>query len=352
MAIWAPLSVVTVIFHLPSFVISSRALESASAPLDVNFISNSASNPLLLLVIVLFESDILNFTEVYTLDVVALPSAFVGLASDIKEVKVNFNVEYQSKHSLNNILILTAVGQPTTYQKFLTFLNGTVSRTETLPIDVPGAESDECNPMFSLKCLPINSVSYLIEGTQSPEIFETVMDGINTVGDLVDFIDQATQILERLKNFNLNPNDILYIGSLAYNIADDLKIFVTIQTELAKLLDSDELKDNATAKRLKEALVRDVKVSTSLKVVKTNGLGCKWFNFSWCSKTIEETTTEDIVPDYSKDETKAFTDFVDLLVKTIDVNNESHQSVKDDWKQISEVSKSKQIGRASCRERV
>ncbi len=272
---------------------------------------------------------------------ISLPSAFVGLASDIKEVKVNFNVEYQSKYSLDNILILTAVDQPTTYQKFLTFLNGTVARTETLPIDVPGAEKDECSPMFSLKCLPINSVSYLIEGTQSPEIFQTVMDGINTVGDLVDFIDQATQILERLKNFNLNPNDILYIGSLAYNIADDLKIFVTIQTELAKLLDSDELKDNATAKRLKEALVRDVKVSTSLKVVKTNGLGCKWFNFSWCSKPIEETTTEDIVPDYSKDETKAFTDFVDLLVKAIDINNESHQSVKDDWKQIAEVSKSK-----------
>lgn len=272
---------------------------------------------------------------------VSLPSAFVGLASDIKKVKINFNIEYQSKYNIHNILVLTPIKQSTTYQKFLTFLNGTVSRTQTLPLDVPGAEKEECNPMFTLKCLPINSVSYLIEGTQSPEIFETVMDGINTVGDLVDFIDQATQILERLKNFNLNPNDILYIGSLAYNIADDLKIFVTIQTELAKLLDSDELKDNATAKRLKEALVRDVKVSTSLKVVKTNGLGCKWFNFSWCSKPIEETTTEDIVPDYSKDETKAFTDFVDLLVKAIDINNESHQSVKDDWKQIAEVSKSK-----------
>ena len=272
---------------------------------------------------------------------ISLPSAFVGLASDIKKVQVNFNIEYQSKYALDNILVLTPINQSTTFQKFLTFLNGTVARTETLPIDVPGAESDECNPMFSLKCLPINSVSYLIEGTQSPEIFETVMDGINTVGDLVDFIDQATQILERLKNFNLNPNDILYIGSLAYNIADDLKIFVTIQTELAKLLDSDELKDNATAKRLKEALVRDVKVTESLKVVKTNGFACGLFNFSWCSKTIKETTSEEVVPDYSKDETKAFTDFVDLLIKAIDVNNESHQSVKDDWKQISEVSKSK-----------
>lgn len=272
---------------------------------------------------------------------ISLPSAFVGLEADVKQIKVNFNIEYQSKYSLDNILVLTPVHQKTTYQKFLTFLNGTVARTKTLSIDVPSAEKDECSPMFSLKCLPINSVSYLIEGTQSPEIFQTVMDGINTVGDLVDFIDQATQILERLKNFNLNPNDILYIGSLAYNIADDLKIFVTIQTELAKLLDSEELKDNATAKRLKEALVRDVKVSTSLKVVKTNGFACGWFNFSWCSKTIKEPTEEEVVPDYSKDETKAFTDFVDLLVKAIDVSNESHQSIKDDWKQIAEVSKSK-----------
>ena len=272
---------------------------------------------------------------------VSLPSAFVGLASDVKKIKVNFNISYKSRYSLDNILILTPVGQATTYQKFLTFLNGTVNRTQTLSLDAPGATKEECNPMFTLKCLPINSVSYLIEGTQSPEIFTTIMDGINTVGDLTDFIGNSIAILDKLKNNNLNPNDLLYIGSLAYNIADDLKVFTSIQTELANLLNSKELTDNKTAQRLKEALVRDVKVTESLKVVKTNGFACGLFNFSWCSKTIKETTSEEIVPDYSKDETKAFTDFVDLIIKAINVNGESHQSIKDDWKQILEVSQTK-----------
>lgn len=272
---------------------------------------------------------------------VSLPSALVGLASDVKKIKVNFNISYKSRYSLDNILILTPVGQATTYQKFLTFLNGTVNRTQTLSLDAPGATKEECNPMFTLKCLPINSVSYLIEGTQSPEIFTTIMEGINTVGDLTDFIGNSIAILDKLKNNNLNPNDLLYIGSLAYNIADDLKVFTSIQTELANLLNSKELTDNKTAQRLKEALVRDVKVTESLKVVKTNGFACGLFNFSWCSKTIKETTSEEIVPDYSKDETKAFTDFVDLIIKAINVNGESHQSIKDDWKQILEVSQTK-----------
>lgn len=278
---------------------------------------------------------------------VSVPDGLVNISSEATKVKIKFNFSYTSPYSIDNILLLTTSEyskEDGKYQRFITFLNGTISRYEAISIDIPDAEKDKCNPMFSMMCTPINTVSYLIEGTQSPEIFNKIMSGINTVGDLVNVINKSTQILDRLKNNNLTSNDVLYIGSLAYNIAGDLLNFTTIQKQLESFLDLPELKDNKTAQRLKQAIVKDTIAKKYLQSEKVDkGLWCTikgWFGADGkCYKDVEHTQYVEEIPDYSKDEPRAFIDFANMLVKVIKGDDDNYQSIKNDWKQILEVSK-------------
>lgn len=277
---------------------------------------------------------------------VSVPDGLVNVGAEATKINIKFNISYKSIYSLDNILLLTTTDNSTKYgkyQRFLTFLNGKIERYVAISLDIPDAEKDECNPMFSMMCTPINTVSYLIEGTQSPEIFNSIMSGINTVGDLVKVINKSTQILDRLKNQNLTSNDVLYVASLAYNIAGDLLNFTTIQKQLENFLDSPELKDNKTAQRLKDAIVKDTTTKTYLQSEKVDkGIWCTikgWFGRDGkCYKDVEHTEYVEDIPDYSKNEPRAFTDFASMLISVIKGDNDNYQSIKNDWKQLKEVS--------------
>ena len=278
---------------------------------------------------------------------VSVPDGLVSVIDSASKVKIKFTISYKSIYSVDNILLLTTSENSVKngrYQRFLTFLNGKIERTVEVNIDVPDAEKDECNPMFSMMCTPINTVSYLIEGTQSPEIFNSIMSGINTVGDLVKVVNKSTEILDRLKNKNLTSNDVLYVASLSYNIAGNLLNFTTIQKQLEDFLNLPELKDNQTAQRLKNAIVKDTTIKTYLKSEKVDtGLWCTikgWFGADGkCYGDVEHTEYIEDIPDYSKNEPRAFTDFASMLANVIKGDNANYQSIKNDWKQLFEVSK-------------
>ena len=277
---------------------------------------------------------------------VSVPDGLVGISGEAKQVKIKFNISYVSMHSTENILLLTTTeyDKPNgKYQRFVTFLNGTIDKSTNVSIDIPDAESEECNPMFSMMCTPINTVSYLIEGTQSPEIFNKLMSGINTVGDLIKMLNKSTMILEKLKNNNLTSNDLLYIGSLAYNIAGDLFNFTTIQKQLESFLNLEELKNNKTAQRLKNTIVKDTTINKYVSSEKTNnGIWCTLLGVigadGKCYSDVEHTEEIKEIPDYTKDETRAFIDFVKMLSSAIKGDNDNYQSIKNDWKEILEVS--------------
>ncbi len=269
-------------------------------------------------------------------------NALVGVSSKAKKIKLKFNIEYRSPYSISNILLLTSTGggnENGKYQRFLTFLNGNIELSKTLPIDIANVEKDQCNPLFSLTCMPINTVSYLIEGTQSPEIFNQVMNGIDSVDRLTSVVQNSTALLEKLKNFDLNVNDILYIGSLAYNITDDLKHLNSIRSQLTNLLSSSEFDNNTTAKNLKAALLSDKiinKNETSEEVKYKCGFIFKIWN---CKKTVNNVEISESDPDYTKDESQAFIDFIGNINSLLTDDKINYQTLKNELNQIYEATK-------------
>ena len=82
------------------------------------------------------------------------------------------NIDYESKKSFDNILLLTTTtsGPTTKYQKFLTFTHGNVAKTEEISIDMGKKKSNACRASYAMPCISNESVFYLIEGTQSSSL--------------------------------------------------------------------------------------------------------------------------------------------------------------------------------------
>lgn len=179
-------------------------------------------------------------------------------SSSIGNVKVNFNITYSDPRSIKNILYLTPVSGG--YQKFITFLNKDIPLKQSVQIDMGNAEKSSCKPTFAMPCTGPENVVYLIEGTQSGTLFNSVMAGLNSVEDVKNVISSAYQMVEILKNNGLSKlgdSELELIGGMIYNLADKVGISLNIKSELAFL---GNMTNNNTARSLYNALN---KISTS-----------------------------------------------------------------------------------------
>lgn len=177
-------------------------------------------------------------------------------------VKLRVTTNYVSKKSITNILILTSTKTHTgvgtkNYQKFLAFNNGAAEKVEEIPIDMGKKKENTCRATFALPCTNSETVFYLIEGTQSGTLFNSLMSGINNIGDLRTLIGNATSMVQLLKDVGLNGLSISGLknsSALLYNFADKVNITKNIKNEL-KFLDSLYTNNqNQTARFLSQAL--------------------------------------------------------------------------------------------------
>lgn len=177
-------------------------------------------------------------------------------------IKLRVTTNYVSKKSITNILILTSTKTHTgigtkNYQKFLAFNNGAAEKVEEIPIDMGKKKENTCRATFALPCTNSETVFYLIEGTQSGTLFNSIMSGINNIGDLRTLIGNATSMVQLLKDVGLNGLSISGLknsSALLYNFADKVNITKNIKNEL-KFLDSLYTNNqNQTARFLSQAL--------------------------------------------------------------------------------------------------
>lgn len=177
-------------------------------------------------------------------------------------IKLRVTTNYVSKKSITNILILTSTKTHTgvgtkNYQKFLAFNNGAAEKVEEIPIDMGKKKENTCRATFALPCTNSETVFYLIEGTQSGTLFNSVMSGINSIGDLRTLVGNATSMVQLLKDVGLNGLSISGLknsSALLYNFADKVNITKNIKNEL-KFLDSLYTNNqNQTARFLSQAL--------------------------------------------------------------------------------------------------
>lgn len=182
------------------------------------------------------------------------------LGSDTS-VSLRFNINYTSRKSLDNILILEANSQNAssggTYQKFITFLNGRLSKYDGVDITITKDKNNTCKAAYAMICTSDEHTFYLIEGTQTGTLYNTVMSGINSLSDLKELITNASSIIDYLKNHaltSLNISDIKIISSLLYNIADSTGIVRTVKQELLSPLLTLSNNGNTTAKNLYNSL--------------------------------------------------------------------------------------------------
>lgn len=177
-------------------------------------------------------------------------------------IKLNVAINYVSKKSINNILLLTSPETHTgvgtkVYQKFLAFNNGDAEKVEEIPIDMGKKKENTCRATFALPCTNSETVFYLIEGTQSGTLFNSLMSGINSIGDLRTLVGNATSMVQLLKDVGLNGLSISGLknsSALLYNFADKVNITKNIKNEL-KFLDSLYTNNqNQTARFLSQAL--------------------------------------------------------------------------------------------------
>ncbi len=177
-------------------------------------------------------------------------------------IKLNVAINYVSKKSINNILLLTSPETHTgvgtkVYQKFLAFNNGAAEKVEEIPIDMGKKKENTCRATFALPCTNSETVFYLIEGTQSGTLFNSIMSGINSIGDLRTLVGNATSMVQLLKDVGLNGLSISGLknsSALLYNFADKVNITKNIKNEL-KFLDSLYTNNqNQTARFLSQAL--------------------------------------------------------------------------------------------------
>lgn len=178
-------------------------------------------------------------------------------------IKLRVTTSYVSKKSITNILVLTTTAKKQTkhviktYQKFIAFNNGEAEKMEEIPIDMGKKKENTCRATFALPCTNSETVFYLIEGTQSGTLFNSLMSGINNIGDLRTLIGNATSMVQLLKDIGLNGLSISGLknsSALLYNFADKVNITKNIKNEL-KFLDSLYTnKQNQTARFLSQAL--------------------------------------------------------------------------------------------------
>lgn len=172
----------------------------------------------------------------------------------VDKVNVNFEIKYQDPRSIYNILYLTPVSG--TYQKFISFLSGEVSRSQSVAVEVGKEQKSVCKPTFAMPCTGPENVVYLIEGTQSGTLFNTVMAGIKSVDDVKSIISSAYNIVEILKNkgfSSLTDTDLDLIGGMIYNMADKVGIVPNMKNEFS-FLQVLANNNNATAGELYKAI--------------------------------------------------------------------------------------------------
>lgn len=174
--------------------------------------------------------------------------------SAVDNVKINFNIHYSDKRSINNIMYLTPTGGK--YQKFISFLNGTIDTKRSVSIEMGKQEVNNCRPTFAMPCVDKETVVYLIEGTQSGTLYNTVMNGIKSAGDVKNIISNAYNMVKSLLDNGLSglgDSELKLISSFIYNIADKVNITGNIKNELS-FLQTLGNNGNNTAKQLYQLL--------------------------------------------------------------------------------------------------
>ena len=108
-----------------------------------------------------------------------------------------------------------------------------------------------------MPCTTQENVYYLIEGTQSGALYNTIMNGIKNVGDLQNLMSDAYNMLAQLKNINLTDlgkNDLKIIMGVLENFVNNGAILKTINKELGNYLSPLANNGNKTAKALLSAI--------------------------------------------------------------------------------------------------
>lgn len=190
-----------------------------------------------------------------------------SLLGEDNNIKVKVNIAYNSEKSIDNILILTSNKVPKVYtkggyyepvyQKFLTFTTGNVAKTGEINIEMSKSQENTCRAAFALPCTSSDTVFYLIEGTQSGTLFNSIIGGINSIGDLRNLISNATSMVEYLKNLGQNGislSSLKNLSSLLYNYADKIGVIKNLSNELSFLKELNTKRDNYTAGQLYNAL--------------------------------------------------------------------------------------------------
>ena len=189
---------------------------------------------------------------------------------DFNSVLVGLKISYVDPRSVSNILILGTEetnGTAKHLQDFVTFLNGTVDKVTNVAIPFESETKNVCRPSFSMPCTNQENVNYLIEGTQSGALYNTLMNGLKNVGDLQNLLSGAYDMLTQLKNINLESlgkNDLKIITGILENFVDSGAVLKTISKELGGYLTPLANNGNKTARALLNA-INSVSFSTDAK---------------------------------------------------------------------------------------
>lgn len=179
---------------------------------------------------------------------------------DINSVLVGLKISYVDPYSISNILILRTDetnGAAKRLQDFVTFLNGNLDKYTNVAISFENEQKNVCRPTFTMPCTTQENVYYLIEGTQSGALYNTIMNGIKNVGDLQNLMSDAYNMLAQLKNINLTDlgkNDLKIIMGVLENFVNNGAILKTINNELGNYLSPLANNGNKTAKALLSAI--------------------------------------------------------------------------------------------------
>ena len=180
--------------------------------------------------------------------------------TDFTSVMVGLQISYVDPYSIDNILILRTGdtnGSAARLQDFVTFLNGKADKMANISISFENEQKNICRPTFAMPCTTNENVYYLIEGTQSGALYNTLINGIKGVGDLQNLLSNAYNMLSELKNFNLSnlgKNDLKIILGILENFANSGAILKTINQEISSYLTPLANNGNKTAKLLLDNL--------------------------------------------------------------------------------------------------
>ena len=243
---------------------SAKLLEAAKSSINITAATESGTN-------IDLSDDEKTIVEDWKEDVdgysvikykVVKKNAYSLLGED-NNIKVKVNIAYKSEKSIDNIILLTADNGQSglkcggKYQNFLTFTSGNVAKTGEINIEMSKSQENTCRAAFALPCTSSDTVFYLIEGTQSGTLFNSIIGGINSIGDLRNLISNATSMVEYLKNLGQNGislSSLKNLSSLLYNYADKIGVIKNLSNELSFLKELNTKRDNYTAGQLYNAL--------------------------------------------------------------------------------------------------